>query len=117
MQTTSKPAAPGSKRQCVHVPGVPGHARQLFVVKLLLVEQALLNTQVCLMGLRTHWLAQTAHTYLSTYCVLGLELGIGDVVINKDWLPVYLLQLGEVGKTYIHTSRLINELFLRDYEL
>lgn len=43
--------ASGSVCTC---PSVPGHARQLFVVKLLLVEQALLNTQVCLMGLRTH---------------------------------------------------------------
>lgn len=42
--------ASGSVCAC---PSVPGHARQLFVVKLLPVEQALLNTQVCLMGLRT----------------------------------------------------------------
>lgn len=39
---------------CARARAFPGHARQLFVVKLLPVEQALLNTQVCLTGLRTH---------------------------------------------------------------
>lgn len=43
--------ASGSVCAC---PSVSGHARQLFVVELLPVEQALLNTQVCLTGLRTH---------------------------------------------------------------
>ena len=100
--------ASGSVCAC---PSVPGHAHQLFAVELLPEEQALLDTQVCLTGLRTRWLAQTDHTYLlSTYCVLGPRLGVGDIVINKTGFLFTASYWGKQIK-HIHTSKLINELF------